>query len=740
MFIDSSGRARSWLLGAAAALVGCQQDKAPEETGEDPEAQDSSDTGQPEDTDPLEQPSADRCERALAGPGSSQDPVLALSAAHASVRLFGPADDFLTVDAALVAALEEGGLEAPNLAGYAAALDLCLLDAADPLGPASARDQGGLAWVRPGTGEVALPEGATGVVIDLRDLPADPALAEALSAAVAPALATEVSGLREQVRRWSGFADQVFSRSNAYRTTVVKTHRAPLTATGSEDLPLVLVTDRRLAPEAAAFAATLASAGRAWIVGEDVLTEVAELSWSGLDGEGLFFPSRRLQGDDGCLADTLAATLRTADAEGALDGVDLSTWEPPPTVSGACTRDELPKRTPYDEDRPGRSGSDATFAADLIVAHGVLRRFFPYFDTVGDELDPRLLDLLEIVPSDREGQLRQVGALGEALHDGHVFFGDLYGAASAGYLPVLFDHLDGRPVVVQSLVPELAPGDAITAVNGTPIADLYALWSSYHGAATMGYATDLAGRELQYMDDTTTYTVEDPDGVEREEVIDPQPVELLYELPFVFHTRANGRLDDLDAPEIAYLNLASEVTTDLDQVEALIADAATADGLVVDMRGYPGVDIYTVASLLHTSDFSSPLFRTHVWTGSDALDVEEEFYSLSAAEGAYAGPIVLLTSPITVSAAENFSMMLVDLPNLTRVGRQSAGTNGNITGMMLPGGYYLSFTGMEVLFPDGDTFHGVGIVPDVEVVPTAADYRDGLDPELVEAIRVLRGE
>ena len=71
------------------------------------------------------------------------------------------------------------------------------------------------------------------------------------------------------------------------------------------------------------------------------------------------------------------------------------------------------------------------------------------------------------------------------------------------------------------------------------------------------------------------------------------------------------------------------------------------------------------------------------------------------------------------------------------VGRNSAGTNGNVTRLWMPGGVTFTFTGMEVLFPDRSRFHGVGIVPDVEVVPTAEDLAEGRDPELLKAIELL---
>jgi C-terminal processing protease CtpA/Prc len=108
---------------------------------------------------------------------------------------------------------------------------------------------------------------------------------------------------------------------------------------------------------------------------------------------------------------------------------------------------------------------------------------------------------------------------------------------------------------------------------------------------------------------------------------------------------------------------------------------------------------------------------------------------------AWRRPIVLLTGPHAVSAAENFMQMLVGAHRLTAiVGEQrSAGTNGNITGVQLPGGFAFSYTGMRVLNPDGSRHHGVGIVPDVDTSLSAADLRDGVDRDLLAAIAVLGG-
>lgn len=158
----------------------------------------------------------------------------------------------------------------------------------------------------------------------------------------------------------------------------------------------------------------------------------------------------------------------------------------------------------------------------------------------------------------------------------------------------------------------------------------------------------------------------------------------------------------------------------------------------MDVRDSPRVNHYPLAQALREDAFSSPIFRTRTWQGPEVETWSESSYSLSGT-AAFTGPIVVLVSNKTVSAAENFVMMLWDAPHVTVLGQQSAGTNGNITGTWLPGQYYVYFTGMEVLNPDGSLHHGQGIPLDGVVVPTAEDFAAGRDPELLAAIAAMQG-
>ncbi|MEQ1508098.1 MAG: S41 family peptidase, partial [Myxococcota bacterium] len=415
---------------------------------------------------------------------------------------------------------------------------------------------------------------------------------------------------------------------------------------------------------------------------------------------------------------------------------------PAPTPAKGKKADPLPLRSPFDE-APPADLDEPVLRSDLVSVHGAVRQFWRYGAAIGDPtgaaFDDRLLELLSApLDSTTNGATRALGRLGEALHDGHVFFAATTAPPPAGYLPVTFDHLaDRRPVVRWSMIEGLAPGDTITAIDGLSIEAVYEDLLTWNGAATDGYALDLASRQLAELDAPTTYGVVDPDGVAREVTIDPQPYDLYVQTPWEPSLRPSGRLADLGAPDIAFLNLASEVTFDTADALAVIDDAAGATGLVVDMRGYPAISHYEVAAALIDGAFGSPQFLVNDRTGPDLLTVDVEQYPLLGT-GAYTGPIVLLVGPGTASAAENFSMMLVGADRVTVVGRRSAGTNGNITGLWMPGGLYFTFTGMEVLFPDGGPFHGIGITPDVEVAPTAADLRDGRDVELEAAIALLR--
>ena len=73
------------------------------------------------------------------------------------------------------------------------------------------------------------------------------------------------------------------------------------------------------------------------------------------------------------------------------------------------------------------------------------------------------------------------------------------------------------------------------------------------------------------------------------------------------------------------------------------------------------------------------------------------------------------------------------------VGSTTAGADGNVSQVMLPGGLTTMISGIGVFYPDKKPTQRVGIVPDVEARPTIAGIRAGRDEVLEEALRQILG-
>lgn len=106
----------------------------------------------------------------------------------------------------------------------------------------------------------------------------------------------------------------------------------------------------------------------------------------------------------------------------------------------------------------------------------------------------------------------------------------------------------------------------------------------------------------------------------------------------------------------------------------------------------------------------------------------------------FSGPVVCITGPGAVSSGEAFVQMMKSLPTSTLVGQPTRGASGN------PAPWPVGKTGIMVhfsrwvdLMPDGSTFEGQGIRPQVEFEEDLAAYKKS-DPTFLKALSVLRSK
>ena len=166
-----------------------------------------------------------------------------------------------------------------------------------------------------------------------------------------------------------------------------------------------------------------------------------------------------------------------------------------------------------------------------------------------------------------------------------------------------------------------------------------------------------------------------------------------------------------------------------------------ADGLIIDLRGYPGFMVQlALSSRLSERPVKSAVFEIPVVSGFARLEQgwnAGQYEVQPDPSKHYAGPVVVLINEKTFGGSEDICIYLKNANRATFVGHTTAGCNGNRAWLSLPGGGRLWFTGMRVKFGDGSRFQNIGIVSDVPAAPTVEGVKSGRDEVLEKGIEVL---
>lgn len=158
------------------------------------------------------------------------------------------------------------------------------------------------------------------------------------------------------------------------------------------------------------------------------------------------------------------------------------------------------------------------------------------------------------------------------------------------------------------------------------------------------------------------------------------------------------------------------------------------DGLIIDLRQYPAHNsiTYELAGYLveeknkHFATVSRPLqFRPNVFVNLTQVK-SGGVNGLGVGTGAYfyENDVVVLMDEGTISAAEFAVMSLLNGSNVTVMGNNSIGADGNIVRLPLPGGITMIFTGLGIYTPEGGQTQRIGISPDIYVYRTIEGIRE----------------
>ncbi len=148
--------------------------------------------------------------------------------------------------------------------------------------------------------------------------------------------------------------------------------------------------------------------------------------------------------------------------------------------------------------------------------------------------------------------------------------------------------------------------------------------------------------------------------------------------------------------DVAYLKLSSIQSLDIPRD---IQSAKGTRGLIVDIRNYPSdFVVFALGSLLIRQSTPFVFPTTPDLSNPGAFHAGPPI-SLTPSEPHYAGKVVILVDEVTQSSAEYTAMALRSTPNAIVIGSTTAGADGNVSTIPLPGGLRTMISGLGVFIP-----------------------------------------
>ncbi len=371
----------------------------------------------------------------------------------------------------------------------------------------------------------------------------------------------------------------------------------------------------------------------------------------------------------------------------------------------------------------------------------IIEYWYPNRDIIGENWDGVLTEFIPRIALAKtfDSYPLEMMALIARIHDTHA---NLWSSLSVRppvgncQLPVVMRFAEDNAVVSgyaqAAPVPDLKIGDAILDLDGTPVSELISRWSPYYADSNdPTRLRDIAqsmtrgacgASTLRIRREGETLTVTTPR-------VSSNTLKLQAGTTHDLPGETFRKLSD----DVAYLKLSSVKTAD---AARYIDSAKGTKGLIIDIRNYPSeFMVFSLGSLLVGKPTEFSRFTFGDLSNPGAFHWGKPL-SLTPQQPHYKGKVVILVDEITQSQAE-YTTMAFRSAGAVIIGSTTAGADGNVSEIPLPGGLRSMISGIGVFYPDKKPTQRVGIIPDIEVKPTIAGIREGRDEVLEEALRQI---
>jgi C-terminal processing protease CtpA/Prc len=379
----------------------------------------------------------------------------------------------------------------------------------------------------------------------------------------------------------------------------------------------------------------------------------------------------------------------------------------------------------------------------------IIEYFFPYKNLIEEDWDAVLQEFIPkylASSTELDYKLASLELIGR-VHDSHANMyseepklEQFWGENSA---PLRLTFVENKPVVTGYYDEEfgkmtgLINGDVITKINDKPVEEILQEKLKYIPASN--HATkfrDIAPKLLRTNEDKIAIEFE-RDGKTKQAVLETYLLAVLGN-PNSIVPQIDKEGFQLLESNIAYLYIGELFNTDLPDIMAKVQNT---EGLIIDIRGYPKDNV-----LYPLAEYLLPEKAIFTKLSAGSLEMPGLFKNNIELEAGidnkdfYNGKVIILVNEQTQSAAEFDALAFRQSPGAIVMGSTTAGADGDISFIVLPGGIQTAISGIGVYNPDGSDTQRVGIIPDITVTPTIEGIQKNKDEVLEKAIRLIKGE
>lgn len=373
----------------------------------------------------------------------------------------------------------------------------------------------------------------------------------------------------------------------------------------------------------------------------------------------------------------------------------------------------------------------------------IIQYYYPYKYITDKNWNDVLIEYIpKIIQTNNklEYELVMIQLIGE-INDTHGFtsigFNNVQNKRGKYFAPFKVNFIEDKLVVTNYYNTEfkgkckLLAGDIITHVNGKSIKSIVESISKFYPASNKTAKLRDISKDLLRSNEKQIAINYISNNVKKQHDI---PLILKDSLNLNWYNWKEEKCYKLLDKNTGYITLKSISNSDIPEIKSAFKNTK---GIIIDIRNYPSTFVPFKLGNFFVSSTTPFVKFTKFNMNNPGEFTFTETVKIPKDTETYKGKLIILVNEDSQSQSEYTAMAFRAGDNTTIIGSTTAGADGNVSYIYLPGGLRTCISGIGVYYPDGTETQRVGIIPDIEVKPTIKGIKEKRDEVLEKAIEFI---